>query len=201
MPFQVIVIFDHQSPHRTLDLTMILRLSQKINTKIKAGPLPEMPLNDNPYADWSCHLFKANRTQYIIITNTKSLYSFIMPQKGITNESKFIDSVLSSMQEFMTEDGQAFAFHRFIAPACDTVSFAKALDRRVTGSMTQLISEAKIHLEDFRISPFNVGYRLNSSLFSAIATEENFGYGMPIDAFKQLGGFKDSSDSNDDSSK
>lgn len=28
---------------------MILRLSQKLNTKIKAGKLTEMPLDENPY--------------------------------------------------------------------------------------------------------------------------------------------------------
>ncbi len=49
---------------------MILRLSQKLSTKIKAGKLAEMPLGDNPYADWSCHLFTACRTQYIILCNT-----------------------------------------------------------------------------------------------------------------------------------
>lgn len=42
---------------------MILGLSQKLNTKIKAGKLEEMPLDHNPYADWSCHLFTADRTQ------------------------------------------------------------------------------------------------------------------------------------------
>ena len=43
---------------------MILRLSQKLCTKIKAGALPTMPLDENPFADWSAHLFIVNRTQY-----------------------------------------------------------------------------------------------------------------------------------------
>ena len=47
---------------------MILRLSQKLNAKIKAGKLSEAPLDENPYADWSCHLFTADRTQYIMGT-------------------------------------------------------------------------------------------------------------------------------------
>lgn len=52
---------------------MILRLSQKLNTKITAGKLKKMPLDENPYADWSCHLFTADRTQYVILSNTPSL--------------------------------------------------------------------------------------------------------------------------------
>jgi hypothetical protein len=51
--------------------SMILRLSQKLSTKIKAGTLNAMPLDDNPYADWSCHLFTVDRTQYILVSNTQ----------------------------------------------------------------------------------------------------------------------------------
>jgi hypothetical protein len=49
---------------------MILRLSQKLSTKIKAGTLKAMPLDENPYADWTCHLFAVDRTQYILVSNT-----------------------------------------------------------------------------------------------------------------------------------
>ena len=111
---------------------MILRLSQKLNTKIKSGTLRAMPLDDNPYADWSCHLFSADRTQYVIVTNTKSLYSCVMYGRGITNDSMFIERALSSLREFMEDDGQTFVYQKFIAPASGRVSFAKALNRSVT---------------------------------------------------------------------
>ena len=42
---------------------MILRLSQKLNKKIEAGNLGEMTLDENPNADWSCHLFTTDQTQ------------------------------------------------------------------------------------------------------------------------------------------
>ena len=83
---------------------MILRLSQKLNTKIKAGKLSEMPLDGNPYADWSCHLFTADRTQYIILCNTASLYSCVMYGKGITDDSRFVEHALSTIREFMEDD-------------------------------------------------------------------------------------------------
>jgi hypothetical protein len=86
---------------------MILQLSQKLNTKIKAGKLTEMPLDDNPYSDWSCHLFTADRTQYIILSNTLSLYSCVMYGKGITNDKTFIQRSLSLIREFMEDDGKA----------------------------------------------------------------------------------------------
>ena len=52
---------------------MIIRLSQKLAKKLHETALPSAPLDENPYADWSAHLFTVARTQYIIFANTKSL--------------------------------------------------------------------------------------------------------------------------------
>lgn len=51
---------------------MIFRLSQRLAAKLKEGSLPSLPLDENPYADWSAHLFTADRTQYIIIYHHSS---------------------------------------------------------------------------------------------------------------------------------
>jgi len=85
---------------------MIFRLSQKLNTKIKAGTLPALPLDENPLADWSAGLFLVGRTQHILVSNTQSLYSTMLPGKGVTNDSDFIERALSSIREFMEADGQ-----------------------------------------------------------------------------------------------
>lgn len=87
---------------------MILRLSQKLCTKIKAGSPKAMPPHDNPFADWSAHLFVADRTQYVIVSNTRSLYSTVLYGNGITNDSQFIVRALGNIREFMEGDGQAY---------------------------------------------------------------------------------------------
>ena len=86
---------------------MILRLSQKLNTKIEAGSLTNMPLDENQYADWSCHLFTADRTQYIIMSNTPSLYSCVMFGKGITNDGIGPGGNLSAIvyAQYLDENG------------------------------------------------------------------------------------------------
>jgi len=164
---------------------MILRLSQKLNTKIKAGTLTAMPLDENPYADWSCHLFTADRTQYILLSNTASLYSCVMYGKGITDDSRFIDRALSTIREFMEDDGQSFVYQKFIAPASATVSFSRALDRKVTGSMNELVVAATDSLRCGEVAPHDVGFDLNDLLLSVIATKDR-NYGKPKDAFKRL---------------
>jgi hypothetical protein len=94
---------------------MILHLSQKLSTKIKAGTLKATPLDDNPYADWSCHLFTVDRTQYILVSNTQSLYSCVLYGKGISDDYPFIQRVLNSLREFMEDDAQAFIYQKFVA--------------------------------------------------------------------------------------
>ena len=159
---------------------MILRLSQKLCTKIKAGSLKTMPLDANPFADWSAHLFVADRTQYIIVSNTKSLYSTVLFGKGITNDSQFVERALSSLREFMQDDGQQFIYRRFIAPESATVRFAKALDRSVTGSMNDLVVHAKMWLIERELSPYDVGFKLNEIPFSSLK------YANPKEAFKAM---------------
>ena len=86
--------------------------------------------------------------------------------------SVFIERVLSSLREFMEDDGQSFIYQKFVAPSSGTVRFAKALNRSVTGSMNDLIGHATAWLEYGDIAPHDLGFRLNDILLSAIAIEQ-----------------------------
>lgn len=165
---------------------MIFRLSQKLATKIKENKLPVVSLDENPYADWSAHLFTVDRTQYIIVANTKSFYSVVMYGKGITDGSIFIDHALSALREFMEYDGQGFVYQRLIAPTASSVKFAKALDRSTVGSINELVKFATYYLQDDEISPFDIGFKLNGILLSALAPDKKGGCGKPKEAFIRL---------------
>lgn len=159
---------------------MIFRLSQKLAKKLKI-PLPRpAPADPNPFADWSGHLFTADRAQYLILTNTPSLYSTVHYGQGVTNDSQFLDRALSSISECMAHDGQEFAFRKFIAPAARTVPFGSALNRSVTGSMNELVTAARCWLAEDEQSPFGVGLMLNDMPMSYL------GYNVPREAFKSL---------------
>lgn len=165
---------------------MIFRLSQALAKKLKEGTLPPLPPDENPYADWSAHLFTAGRRQYIIVANTKSLYSVVMYGQGISDNSEFTSRALGTLREFMEDDGQAFVYQRLIAPTGGSVRFAKALDRSVTGSINELVKFAKVWLEWGEISPHDVGFKLNDVLLSALAPSKKDTYGKPREAFKAL---------------
>jgi hypothetical protein len=161
---------------------MIFRLSQKLNTKIKAGTLPALPLDENPFADWSAGLFLVGRTQHILVSNTKSLYSTVLPGKGVTNDSDFIERALSSIREFMEADGQQGVYERFIAPASASVQFTKALNRSVTGSMNDMTRHAAYWLAAGDVSLFEIGSRLKDIPMSALKHDGST-HGFPRDAF------------------
>jgi hypothetical protein len=165
---------------------MIFRLSQKLNDKIRTGRLPALRLDENPFADWSATVFSADRTQYILLTNTKSLYSTVLYGKGITDDGQFIERAFSTIRDFMESDGLGFIYHRFIASSSATVRFAKALNRSVTGSMNDLIRHAEYWLTNEEVSPHDVSIKLNGTLMSAIAPTKAEVYGKPREAFKAM---------------
>ena len=164
---------------------MIFRLSQKLSTKIKAGPLLGQPPHENLLADWSAHLFVADRTQYILVSNTRSLYSVVMYGQGVKDDGLFIKRALDNLREGLDADGHLSVYERLVAPSSGLIRFAKASDRAVTGSMNELIASAKALLVMDELSPFDVGARLNDILLSSIAGKGEK-YGKPREAFKAL---------------
>lgn len=166
---------------------MILRLSQKLATKLDAGKLPTLPMDENPLADWSATLFVADRTQYILLSNTASLYSGVFYAKGTTsNDGQFITFAMNFLREFMEDDGMLDVYLNHIAPSTGQVHFAKAFSRAVTGTMNELIMSATTFLGDDDMSPHEVGHELNDLLFSAIAVKPDEKYGKPKEAFRRL---------------
>ena len=141
---------------------MILRLLNSFYLELVDWPLTAMPLDVNPYADWSCRQFTDDRTQYILLSNTKSLYSCLMCDEEIKDKDLFYDRALRSIREFTARDDQRIAYQKGIAPACRSVSFAKSLSPSVTRSTGLMIRQAQAWLIEEEISPFDAGVRLNA---------------------------------------
>lgn len=150
---------------------MIVRQSVKLGQKIKVPPKEWLPADPNPLADWSAHLFTVNRVQYIILTNTLSFYSRIIYGRGITNDNQFLRSLSLALAEFMEDDGFGDVYERQIAPTMARVFFSKALNRRTTGSMTDLVYLAKAYLEVEDQSPYTVSFYLNDAPMKRLANQ------------------------------
>ena len=112
--------------------------------------------------------------------------STVLYAEGITNDSVFITRLTTALRDFMEADGLAFAYDRFLMPRTGVIRFASTFNRSVTGSMNELIAYAKAYLADEETSPFDLGFRLNDLLLSALASDQSSGYGKPRDAFQAL---------------
>ncbi|MEJ2033589.1 MAG: hypothetical protein P8Y63_11240 [Deltaproteobacteria bacterium] len=162
---------------------MILRVTQKLAKKIKVAPKVTLPRDSNPFADWAAHLFTADRTQYILLTNSASLYSVIFYGRGISESDIFIDRVLSALRDFMVDAGHGPVFERCIVPAASEILLCKTGDRSLLGSMNDHIHCAKAHL--LCESPFEAGHKLNSTPMGAI------GYRFPNDMLVEQAGMSE----------
>jgi len=160
---------------------MIFRVTDKISRKIKTGPLIILPPDSNPYADWAARLFTCNRCQYILITNTTSLYSMILYGRGIPDEHSFINEVLRSMREFLTSQGHECIWDRFIAPHLTEIAFSRAFSRQVTGSMNDIEFQAKVTMHYHGVSPHELSVRLNEVPFTMLP-----GFARPCDVFPKM---------------
>jgi hypothetical protein len=165
---------------------MLFRLTQKLNARIKVGTQANLPLDENPFVDWSAGLFLVGRSPYILVSNTKSLYSTVLPGKGVADESAFIERALNGIRDCLEADGQEGVYERHIAPTSGSGRFGKALNRSVTGSMNELIRTATVWLDDGGLSLHEVSSRLNGVLLSALARSASLPYGTPREAFKDL---------------
>ena len=164
---------------------MIIRLSQQMSKKVKLPGLPPHEAAANPLCDWAMHLFRFNRLQYLLATNTTSLFSVVIPGRGIADGVILLSRLFPALHELHCHAGLEEAFERFIAPKVAHVVWSKANNRAVTGSMNQLIYEAQWLLEDSELkasglSPAELSQRLNLSLFSLLK------YQRPLEAHHQL---------------
>ena len=159
---------------------MIFRISAKLRKKIHFDYDQSLPLSANLLLDWSADLFTADRTQYILITNTTSLYSIVIYGKGVTDETRFFRDTSAAMRDVMKSDGFSSVFENAIGPAFYPVALAKRENRGVIGSMNDLIFQARLRLVEQEISPYDTSFFLNGTLMSYID------YRKPREAFRNM---------------
>ncbi len=68
--------------------------------------------------------------------------------RGITDDSTFLKRGFSSISELMEGDGLQFLRERVFLPDTSSISFSKALNRSVTGSVNELVMFAQFVLTE-----------------------------------------------------
>jgi len=146
----------------------IFRVSAKLARKIRLDYEQALPPSTNPFLDWSADLFTADRTQYILITNTASLYSLVMFGKGVTNETRLFGDTLATMRDVMMADGFATVFEDVTAPRFYPAAIAKRENRSVIGSMNDFIFQGRFLQARGEMSPYDMSSFSNRTPMSYI---------------------------------
>jgi hypothetical protein len=159
---------------------MLIRFTQKLSKKLKIGPLAKLADDPGPFIEWYANLFTAERAQYILITEAKSLLSIVIYGRGITDDTKFLKLWLDSTREYLSEIGKKFIFERIIGPRTGQFIYAKTANKSILGSMNDMVSMSKFMLPTRDMSPFDLSQMINETPFKAISFQR------PLDAFDKL---------------
>ena len=162
---------------------MILRLPQTLNARLGGGPLAATASHTNPLLDWSVRAFAAGMKAYVLLSNTRSLYSVVLDGVAGETRNQLAERVGGAVGVILDGAGRLASVGSELAP--ESVRFAKALDRSVTGSMNELVAYAEMLLADGHLSVPEVGVRLNDLLLSAL-TRAGEKYSTPREAFAVL---------------
>ncbi|MBI9047318.1 MAG: hypothetical protein JEZ06_22715 [Anaerolineaceae bacterium] len=144
---------------------MILRYSANLARKLKEFPNKSVPLDPNPYLDWTAHLFTAERTQVIIVANTVSFYCTVMYGRGMTSFSEFMRYWPGFLRDTMKYDGLQMIYDRIIGPAMGNFTISKPLNSSVTASINHFVEGAQVSLICQELSPMEVAIKLNTGIW------------------------------------
>lgn len=151
-----------------------------MSKKLKLSALPQSQDYSGNFVEWYAHLFTANRVQYILTTEAKTLFSVVLYGRGITDDDIFIKDWLRFLSDYLSDIDRSRVFKTFIGPNTGQFRLAKTSSRSVLGSMNDMISTIKFTLQTEDLSPYDLSKMINSTPFKTID------YQTPIACVDQL---------------
>lgn len=126
---------------------LLFRPTLDLAKALKQRDLAEAPPAAQPLADWCVRGFRVRRATYLMFTESLSLYSLIVPRRGITTAAKLRRAFATLVHEQFQHPtlGNAPATH--ILKLMADCRFARGRDRRVLGSVNDLVWMAQSHLD------------------------------------------------------
>ena len=144
--------------------------------------VPEPPPSTGRLGDWYVHLVRFGRPEFAIATNERSLLTVLLPARALrTTLAPNLRAAVGSLLESIGVSREMVA--REIA-AMEPVTFGRATNRRVLGSINDLAFQASVHLargDDL----FTISRRLADTPMSAIGTKRG-DYGYPREVAREL---------------
>lgn len=142
---------------------LILRPTRKLADRLRMGPLAAEVAPSNVHADWHVRMVTVHRLRYLLFTHSTTLFSFVVPQRGVTNADALVRIFLESIERYLASLHQQDVFETAVLPASSEVTFAGSASRAVLGSTNDLAFQAEGYMEGGDLPLFEVNDRLNSA--------------------------------------
>lgn len=160
---------------------MILRLTDTLARKLKVRPDTLHPLNANAFADWSLHLVRANRQQFVLAANTRSLYAAIAPLDGVVAPNVLEARVFAHLRSYMESDGLVFFYRRLVDNENEETIFSRPLNPQSIAALRDLGELVEYYLVDEAMEPDEVAQKINGTAMSVLRHKS------PRDTFQTMG--------------
>ena len=125
---------------------MTLRCTRLVRDRLHLPrqTVPEPQPSTSRLGDWYVHLVRFGRPEFAIATSERSLLTVLFPARALrTTLAPNLRGAVGSLLESLGVSGKAVA--REIA-AMESVTFGRATNRRVLGSMNELAFQASVLL-------------------------------------------------------
>ena len=137
--------------------------------------VPEPLPSTGRLGDWYVHLVRFGRPEFAIATSERSLLTVLFPARALrTTLAPSLRGAVGSLLESLDVSGEAVAHE---IAAMESVTFGRATNRRVLGSMNELAFQASVLL-DRGDDLLTISRRLADIPMSAIGTRQG-DYGYP----------------------
>ena len=125
---------------------MRIRCTLRLAAKIKAL-LPDESDELSLPTEWYANLIRHEGTQFIIAMNSGTLATVLFRGKGIISSIDLADALSSTASRMFKRNGWTFALGRFVDTDQRNLEILPTNDKRILGSLTEMIRLIKGHLE------------------------------------------------------
>jgi hypothetical protein len=165
---------------------ILIHCTQKLLKELGNPPLQSMegiPITGG-LGNWYCNLLRIDRRKCLLLTNEKTLYSFLIP--GVKKESlkNLLDEFLINLNLNLQAEGFGLKVINKVMQEYLEIRFAKTVSKKVLGQMNQLAFEYEVlvqveeGLEKVKILEMN--RHINRTIMKGIK------YLHPVEALRDL---------------
>lgn len=158
---------------------MNLQITKKLSDKLKPSLTDVKSLQHNDIDDFYCDLLKFGRYNCILITNSKTLYSFFLFGLKADDFKHFEEVIRERIFKLLIESGLAQNQFEKILESMETFNYSKTSNRSIITSMNNMKKYIQSFLEkDDDI--YEINEKLNKTPYKSID------YKYPIELFNEM---------------